>query len=102
MPGEYDPSNHVLPQQPMHYCMFPQSAKYETFQGATNPYQCNVADRIILGTSGQPINDIKTLTDIEDNLEILESTLTWGHLAPTAPDTLRKLYNINALLATFV
>lgn len=91
MPGEYDPSNHILPQQPMHYCMFPQSTKHQTFQGVTNPYQCSIADRIILGTSGQPISDIKTLTDIENNLEILESTLTWGHLAPTAPDTLCKL-----------
>jgi len=24
MPGEFDPSNHMMPQQPLHYCMFPQ------------------------------------------------------------------------------
>ncbi|KAG8337329.1 DNA polymerase delta subunit 2 [Homalodisca vitripennis] len=23
MPGEFDPTNHTLPQQPLHYCMFP-------------------------------------------------------------------------------
>lgn len=88
MPGEYDPSNHVLPQQPMHFCMFPESSKYATFQGVTNPYQCSLSDRIVLGTSGQPVDDIKSLTDIEDSLTILENTLHWGHLAPTAPDTL--------------
>lgn len=90
MPGEFDPSNHTLPQQPIHYCMLPNSSCYESFQGVTNPYETNIANRRILGSSGQPINNIKTLTLGIDDLEILESTLHWGHLAPTAPDTLRE------------
>jgi len=23
MPGEYDPANQILPQQPLHHCLFP-------------------------------------------------------------------------------
>lgn len=42
----------------------------------------------ILGTSGQPVDDVRRYSDIDDPLEILEKTLEWGHIAPTAPDTL--------------
>ena len=42
MPGEYDPSNHVQPQQPMHRCMFPQSARHTTFSAVTNPHDASV------------------------------------------------------------
>ena len=40
MPGEFDPSNHVMPQQPLHRCMFPQSAALATFASVTNPHDC--------------------------------------------------------------
>lgn len=39
MPGEFDPTNYMLPQQPMHYCMYPRSRKFTTIQGVTNPYE---------------------------------------------------------------
>ena len=42
----------------------------------------------ILGTSGQPVKDIYKYSELKDGLEILDKTLEWGHLAPTAPDTL--------------
>ena len=41
-----------------------------------------------LGSSGQPANDIYKFSKLDDRLHILEKTLTWCHLAPTAPDTL--------------
>lgn len=44
-----------------------------------------------LVTSGQPQDDIAKYSRMEDRLEILERTLEWGHLAPTAPDTLGLL-----------
>lgn len=44
-----------------------------------------------LVTSGQPQDDIARYSRMEDRLEILERTLEWGHLAPTAPDTLGLL-----------
>ena len=41
-----------------------------------------------LGCSGQNIDDIFKFSTVYDRLTILENTLLWGHMAPTAPDTL--------------
>lgn len=87
MPGEFDPANHLLPQQPMHYCMFPELTKHNSFTGVTNPYHCEVADREILGTSGQNVNDLMKFADLSQ-METLKCTLDWGHISPTCPDTL--------------
>ena len=41
MPGEYDPSNLMLPQQPLHHAMFTRafaSAHKQNLHTATNPY----------------------------------------------------------------
>lgn len=88
MPGENDPSNHILPQKQMHYCMFPESSVYNTLNLVPNPYFCALEDVKIIGSSGQPIKDILCYSEIEDPLEALENCLKWNHLAPTAPDTL--------------
>ncbi|XP_075210012.1 DNA polymerase delta subunit 2-like [Lycorma delicatula] len=88
MPGQFDPTNHSIPQQPLHYCMFPKASKFNSLNGVTNPYCFQIEDRLVIGTSGQPITDISLYSDLTDSLNILESTLKWGHLAPTAPDTL--------------
>lgn len=88
MPGQYDPTNYTLPQQALHRCMFPLSSVYPTLQLVTNPYQADVDGVRFLGTSGQNVNDIYKYTSMTNHLDILESTLRLGHLAPTAPDTL--------------
>ncbi|RZF47778.1 hypothetical protein LSTR_LSTR006042 [Laodelphax striatellus] len=88
MPGEFDPSNHSLPQQPLHFCMFPKAANYKTMNGVPNPYLCEMDGRLLVGTSGQPIADVLRFSDVTDPISALESTLSWGHIAPTAPDTL--------------
>ncbi|KAJ7305101.1 hypothetical protein JRQ81_010941 [Phrynocephalus forsythii] len=88
MPGEFDPTNYILPQQPLHRCMFPLSSAYSTLQLATNPYQANIDGVRFLGSSGQNISDIFKYSSMSDHLEILEWTLQIGHLSPTAPDTL--------------
>ncbi|XP_064637842.1 DNA polymerase delta subunit 2-like isoform X2 [Lineus longissimus] len=88
MPGEFDPGNYVMPQQPLHKCMFPQATVYPTMHSVTNPYDCSVDGIRFLGTSGQNVTDIHRYSRLDDRLEILENLLTWGHLAPTAPDTL--------------
>ncbi|EPS43072.1 hypothetical protein H072_2918 [Dactylellina haptotyla CBS 200.50] len=90
MPGETDPANVSLPQQKMHPTMFP-STKYFTgssFIPATNPYSCEIDDVKFLGTSGQTVDDIFKYVDGEDRLDMMEKTLRWRHVAPTAPDTL--------------
>lgn len=88
MPGEFDPTNGILPQQPLHRCMFPTANVYPTLNCVTNPYEADVAGFRIIGTSGQPVTDIYQFTTNEDRLEILKETLRTGHIAPTAPDTL--------------
>ncbi|XP_033738216.1 DNA polymerase delta subunit 2-like [Pecten maximus] len=88
MSGQFDPSNYILPQQPLHKCMFPQASSYTTFHTTTNPYNCSVDGVSIIGTSGQPTHDIIKYSTNDDPVDILEKCLSWGHLAPTAPDTL--------------
>ncbi|XP_068130855.1 DNA polymerase delta subunit 2 isoform X1 [Hyperolius riggenbachi] len=88
MPGAFDPTNYILPQQPLHRCMFPQSAPYSTLQLVTNPYEADIDGVRFLGSSGQNISDIFKYSKMEDYLEILEWTLQVRHLCPTAPDTL--------------
>ncbi|XP_058123972.1 DNA polymerase delta subunit 2 isoform X1 [Anopheles ziemanni] len=88
MPGEFDPANHMLPQQPMHHCLFPRSAEFTSFKGVPNPYSFEVADRIILGTAGQNAHDILRYSKLETPMDALKATLRWSHIFPTAPDTL--------------
>ncbi|KAK9880463.1 hypothetical protein WA026_011709 [Henosepilachna vigintioctopunctata] len=88
LPGENDPSNHIMPQQPLHRCMFPKSSKYMSLNRVSNPYKFSLNDSTILGTSGQPIRDILRFSEISCPLDALENCVKWGHLAPTAPDTL--------------
>jgi DNA polymerase delta subunit 2 len=38
MPGEFDPSNYMLPQQRMHHLVFPKCAPFKSFQSVPNPY----------------------------------------------------------------
>jgi len=88
MPGEFDPSNKMLPQQPFHHCMFPKSAVNRAFNGVPNPYQFEIEGRLVLGTSGQNIDDIRKFTTLDDTFECMKNTLKWSHIAPTCPDTL--------------
>ena len=41
-----------------------------------------------MGTSGQNIDDIYKYSKEENRLALLQRVLEWGHLVPTAPDTL--------------
>ncbi|NWS78858.1 DPOD2 polymerase, partial [Crotophaga sulcirostris] len=88
MPGEFDPTNYTLPQQPLHHCMLPLASTYSTLHLVTNPYQADIDGVRFLGTSGQNVSDIFKYSSMDDYLEILEWTLLAGHISPTAPDTL--------------
>jgi len=88
MPGPQDPATCVLPQQPLHRLMFPQTGRMPTFQSVTNPYAFTMAGRKIIVTSGQAVADILRNSELAGPLAALERCLTWGHLAPTTPDTL--------------
>jgi hypothetical protein len=55
-----------------------------------HPPKDDTPSRTLLVHSGQPLNDIFKYLPNKHNsrLAILESTLKWRHIAPTAPDTL--------------
>lgn len=44
LPGDQDPSNFTLPQQPFHRCLFPSASTYSTFKATTNPTWLEVGD----------------------------------------------------------
>ena len=41
-----------------------------------------------MGSSGQTIDNLERYLEIESKLDLLERTLHWRHMAPTAPDQL--------------
>jgi DNA polymerase delta subunit 2 len=95
LPGVSDPAEISLPQQPLHRAFFKNSASYLNsthFRRLTNPYWFQFNELRLLGTSGENINDIYKYT-VPDALEIsrvemIEATLHWQNIIPTAPDTL--------------
>ena len=110
MPGSSDPTNSALPQQPIHSCFLPNAARFEgsTLNKVTNPHEFQISSsgastssRTFLGTSGQNIRDCLKITSsgvglkekaLEEKaksaLDVMEKFLKWGHIAPSAPDTL--------------
>ncbi|OQR70155.1 DNA polymerase delta subunit 2-like [Tropilaelaps mercedesae] len=96
MPGSSDPTNSLLPQQPLHHCLFPRAAVQANLTATTNPYEFEVCDPYddlvdgvrFLGSSGQNVSDILRYSRLEGPIEALKAILKWAHLAPTVPDTL--------------
>jgi len=97
LPGENDPAGTILPQQPFPRAMFGEISKFASLHCETNPIylrvQCDEGAsiaRTLLINSGQPLNDLFKYLPSPPNtrLDVLESTLRWRHIAPTAPDTL--------------
>lgn len=90
LPGERDPASIAIPQQPIHFALLPRAGRFDSLHRHTNPAWISIGDRKLLGTAGQNIDDIyKYVDEPESNrIEMALRTLEWGHLAPTAPDTL--------------
>ncbi|KAJ0178358.1 hypothetical protein K1T71_006181 [Dendrolimus kikuchii] len=87
MPGSKDPSGIMLPQKPFHYCLFPKAIRYKSFNRVSNPYECDVAGFLCLGSSGEPFKDVMCYSKIDNTLDVMKKTLQWRHIAPTCPDT---------------
>lgn len=100
MPGESDPANFTMPQQPLHPCLFSSASSYSTFTLRTNPCHINMNGVHFLGTSGQNINDMSKYATTPTNMDLLEDTLRCQVICPTAPDTL-ACYPFQKLPNTF-
>ncbi|KAL1974299.1 hypothetical protein VTN31DRAFT_4503 [Thermomyces dupontii] len=113
MPGETDPANVALPQQPIHRAMLPRARQYGAdgledgaepgwFDNVTNPWEGYVDGWRVWGCSGQNVDDVLRYLDFTDEdedtnpssdngntrLRIMEAMLRWRCTVPTAPDTL--------------
>lgn len=99
LPGASDPAPVSLPQQPLHPALFPHSRSYSKlptestpepswFDSVTNPWEGDIDGWRLLGTSGQPVDDMFKYVPGDDRLEMMEHLLRWRNSAPTAPDTL--------------
>ncbi|SCU97219.1 LAMI_0F09274g1_1 [Lachancea mirantina] len=108
MPGENDPSDKSLPQQPLHKALFSgafrnmfEAVDQELFEPRTNPTWLSINDIDILSVSGQNTDDIlryvlpnqsSFLDESEEGnnmrMHMMQACLRWQNIAPTAPDTL--------------
>lgn len=98
MPGQNDPTSYVLPQRPLHNCLLPLASPYKSLSRVSNPYAFSISSNEpsevkqtlrLLGTSGSPVRDVIQYSGgLETALGAMEGCLKWGHIAPTAPDTL--------------
>lgn len=97
LPGNNDPAEICLPQQPLHKMLFRTNKSLlgsDRLMRMTNPQWMEVNGVRILGTSGQNVDDIKRyVVDTPEraapsSIEIMESNIKWQNFAPTAPDTL--------------
>lgn len=90
MPGSEDNSSSFFPQLPLNPIMFPNSSSNDSVNFVPNPYSFKQEDLLITGTSGQNIKNIQQYTKISDStIDIMEKTLEWNHMSPSAPDTIR-------------
>ncbi|GME24627.1 DNA polymerase delta subunit 2 [Neofusicoccum parvum] len=101
LPGQTDPANVQIPQQPLHPALFPKARTWArspakqaedagpgTFDPVTNPWEGEVEGWRFLGSGGQPVSDVFKYVESDDRLEMMASMLRWRCNAPTAPDTL--------------
>ncbi|KAL9116828.1 MAG: hypothetical protein Q9187_006644 [Circinaria calcarea] len=70
------------------YSANPGSNEPGWFDSTTNPWEADIDGWRMMGTGGQPIDDVFKYVEGDDRLEMMENLLRWRCIAPTAPDTL--------------
>ncbi|KAJ2719407.1 DNA polymerase delta small subunit Cdc1 [Coemansia sp. Benny D115] len=90
VPGEHDPTDCSLPQQPLPRGLFAQSQGANEFQLLTNPAIVQLGQMQWVYSAGQNIDDLmRYRVDAgESACQVAARSLGWRHLAPSAPDTL--------------
>lgn len=87
MPGENDPTDAILPQQPFPNLFFKTSRNYSSFQCVTNPYLFSIDNVNVCCMSGEPVNNIVSYSK-NSPLDALRMIAKSRILSPTCPDTL--------------
>ncbi|KMZ93617.1 DNA polymerase delta small subunit, putative [Plasmodium vivax] len=87
MPGEKDPSDAILPQQPFPNLFFKTARSYSSFQCVTNPYLFSIDGVNVCCMSGEPVNNIVSYSK-NCPLDALKMIAKSRILSPTSPDTL--------------
>lgn len=64
--------------------------RFKSVNSVSNPWVGKISEKIVVGTSGQPIQDMHKVcgTGTMKSIQYLEKTLEWRHMCPTAPDTI--------------
>lgn len=97
IPGDQDPTQTSLPQQPLHAALLPHTRTYMTapdseecgwLDSVTNPWEADVDGWRVLVTGGQNVDDVFRYVEGEDRMEMMEAICRWRLSVPTAPDTL--------------
>lgn len=98
MPGKSDNVSSFFPSVPMTPIMFHESKATinKTFHLVTNPYYFDYKNVSYLGTSGENIQTIFQTSNYKEGIEIMEKTLDWGNISPSAPD-LQRCYSFEGI-----
>ena len=89
MPGQQDPSNSLVPQQPFNVTLFPYASRYSSFHAVSNPYRARVGAADVMVMSGQNLDNVMKYSLFDSRLDAaVEMVRSWRHIAPNAPDTL--------------
>ena len=83
----------MLPQPPLHRCLLPRSSRCSTFQSLSNPCRVKLGypkgqKLDVILNAGENVTDALRNSSLECPLEMSQRLLQWGHVCPTAPDTL--------------
>ena len=89
LPGDRDPTLMTLPQQALHPALFRDAgAGPDALETLTNPAWVEHDGALLLGSGGQPLDDVFRYQPTDDRLGMACAFLEWSHMCPTAPDTL--------------
>ncbi|CAG9321182.1 unnamed protein product [Blepharisma stoltei] len=90
IPGEMDPSNCSLPQQPLNPYLFPIASRYSALQSFPNPYEFTIDKCRILCTAGQNISMYSHYAPPDKTFaELMALNVKHRHIAANAPDALQ-------------
>lgn len=66
---------HSYPSHKLPRCLFGGASQYSSFRRCSNPHACQVEGAQMMGTSGQPVDDVALYSNLTDPLDILQLSL---------------------------